>query len=145
MHSSKKFFIASVATALVSFVGASSAFAATQPPVRPTHDRPVVGTVTAVNGATVTIETRVRPTPAALAAARAQKTKPSVLARSAAAMQSMTVDLSTAKIFKGKASGKVSDIAIGDRVLVLGTITDTSITAHTVRDSGAARTPTKKP
>lgn len=84
----------------------------------------VVGTVSAVSGTTLTVTAKGRgewengdhgsstqPTPA-----------------------TFTVDASNATVLKGNATSSVSSVAVGDTVIVLGSISGTNITATTIRD-----------
>jgi hypothetical protein len=75
----------------------------------------IFGTVSAVSGATVTVTTKAGPngTPAA---------------------QTYTVDASNATVSKNGSSSSVSSIAVGDTVMVQGTVSGTSVTAKTIRD-----------
>ncbi len=74
----------------------------------------IVGTVTAVNGNTITVSRKGGP----------DKATSSVF----------TVDASTAKVFKNNATSTVSSIVVGDNVLVQGKLTGTNIVAITIRD-----------
>jgi hypothetical protein len=47
-----------------------------------------------------------------------------------------TVDISSAKVVKGNATSTISNIIVGDRVIVQGTVNGTSITASSVVDQG---------
>ncbi len=49
-----------------------------------------------------------------------------------------TVDASSATIVKGNATSTISNISVGDRVVVQGTVNSTSITASSVIDQGVA-------
>jgi hypothetical protein len=53
-----------------------------------------------------------------------------------------TVDASSATIVKANATSSVSNIAVGDRVVVQGAVNGTSITASSVVDQGVAKNPT---
>lgn len=53
-----------------------------------------------------------------------------------------TVDVSSATIEKGRATSTVSQIAVGDRVVVQGTVNGSSVTASSVIDNGAVPTST---
>ena len=78
------------------------------------NGQPVVGgSVTAVNGSTITVAT-------------------------AQGNISYSIDASSATVNKGNATSSVSAIAVGDRVVVQGTVSGTSVTAASVIDSGAA-------
>jgi len=84
----------------------------------------VFGTVSAVNGTTLTVTAKARPTAAnANAAAVASATV-------------YTVDASNAKVYKGSSTStvSVSNIATGDTVMVAGTVSGSNITATSIRD-----------
>jgi len=49
-----------------------------------------------------------------------------------------TVDASTAKIEKGKTLGTISDVSVGDKIIVQGAVSGTSVTASTVFDQSGA-------
>ena len=71
----------------------------------------VVGTVATVNGNTITITAKNRP-----------------------ATVTYTVNASGATVTKNGVASSVSNIAVGDQVLVQGTVTGTNIVAKTIRD-----------
>ena len=75
----------------------------------------VFGTVSAVNGTSLTITSKAGPngTPAAA---------------------TYTVDASSATVTKAAAASSVSAIAVGDTLMVQGTVTGTSVVAKTIRD-----------
>lgn len=75
----------------------------------------VFGAVSAVNGATLTITDKSNVT--------------------------YTVDATSATIEKADAASTISNVAVGDNVIVQGTVNGTSITATSVIDSGAALQP----
>ena len=75
----------------------------------------VFGTVGAVSGTTLTVTSKAGPN-GTLAAA------------------TYTVDASSASVMKAGASSSVSAIAVGDTVMVQGTVSGTSVTAKTIRD-----------
>jgi hypothetical protein len=76
------------------------------------NGQPIIGgTVSAINGATITITNK--------------------------SNVSYTVDASSATITKGNIASSVSSVIIGDNILVQGTINGTSVTATTVTDQGA--------
>jgi hypothetical protein len=50
------------------------------------------------------------------------------------ATTTLTVDATNAKILRGKTEIKVSDIAVGDNVVIQGTITGTNVVATLIRD-----------
>ncbi|HTY39965.1 MAG TPA: DUF5666 domain-containing protein [Candidatus Paceibacterota bacterium] len=77
------------------------------------NGEPIVGgSVTAVNGSTLTVTNKSNVT--------------------------YTVDVSNAKFEKSGKTAALSDVAVGDNVLVQGTVNGTNITASSVIDSGAA-------
>ena len=75
----------------------------------------VFGTVTAVDGTTITVDGRQGTTTAST---------------------TYSVDASNAKVIEGPATStaSISDISVGDRVVVQGTVTGTSIAATTIID-----------
>jgi len=77
----------------------------------------IYGTVTAVSGNTVTVQSKTF-------------TKGSTTST----MTTYTVDASVATIVKNKAASVVSAIAVGDTIMVQGTLTGTSIVAKTIID-----------
>ena len=82
--------------------------------------RGVVGTVSAVNGTTLTITSRPWGKPAADGTTPAPTT--------------YTVDASSAQVTKDKVASSISAIAIGDTVMVQGTVTGSSVKATKIRD-----------
>jgi len=78
----------------------------------------VFGTVSAVSGSTLTVTAKMRP--------NATSTPSTVY----------TVDASNAKIYKGSATSTVSisSIAVGDAVMVQGTVSGSNVTATVIRD-----------
>lgn len=52
-----------------------------------------------------------------------------------------TVDASSAKVVKGNATSSLSDVAVGDGVMVQGTVNGTSVNASLIVDQGAPRVP----
>jgi len=80
----------------------------------------VLGKVSAINGDILTVTSQ-------------RKTTASSTAMSPV---TFTVDATNAKVYKGSASTTVSisSVLVGDRVLIQGTVNDTSITATVVRD-----------
>ncbi len=102
----------------------------------------VVGTVSAVNESgdtlTVTSKTWARPMPMVNMATS------SMPAPSPAPSATYNVNASNATIYKGGATTTVpfSDIAVGDMVVVQGTVSGTNVTATVIRDGvGAGRMP----
>ena len=82
----------------------------TPPMMRPA----VMGSVTAINGTTITLSGRVTP--------------------GNNATTTYSVDASSAKVFKARATSTVSSITTGDMLFVEGTISGSNITATTIRD-----------
>jgi hypothetical protein len=81
------------------------------------NGQPVIaGTITAVNGTSITVTNRSNVT--------------------------YTVDVSTGKIVKSGAVGTVSSLLVGDMAIVQGAVNGTTITASSVMDNGVAKTPT---
>jgi len=84
--------------------------------------RGVAGTVTAVSGSTITLTSR---TPLG---------KPSATSATSVATTVYTVDASKATVTKAGTVSTVSAIAVGDQLLVQGTVTGTNIMATTIHD-----------
>jgi len=83
-----------------------------------THAAPgVFGTVTAVNGTTLTVTSKMRMRPNASSSA-----------------VTYTVDASNAAVVKNGASSTVASIATGDTVMVQGTVSGANVTATMIRD-----------
>lgn len=80
----------------------------------------VLGTVSAVNGTTITVTGKTKPNATSTAAVYA-------------------VDASNAKVFKNGAASAVSNIATGDMIIVQGTVNGSNITATVIRDGMMAR------
>ena len=80
----------------------------------------VVGSVSAVNGTNITVASR----------GFGKNT----------ATTTYSVDASSATIMKGNATSTISDIVVGDNVVIQGTVTGTSVKATTIRD-GMIRNP----
>lgn len=88
--------------------------ASSTPSIIQGNGQPVIGgTVSAVNGNSLTVTT-------------------------AKGNVTYTVDVTSATIEKGNAASTVSAIAVGDAVVVQGTVSGSSVTASSVMDSGAA-------
>ncbi len=81
----------------------------------------VFGTVSAINGATITVTSKARPNKSG-----SQGT--------ATAATTYTVDATNAKVTKSGAASSVSSIAVGDTIMVQGTINGSNVTATTIRD-----------
>lgn len=77
----------------------------------------VFGTVTAIDGSTITVQSR------GVGQNAAQATP-----------ATYTVDASNAAITKNNATASLSDIAVGDTIMAQGTVSGTSVTATTIRD-----------
>ncbi|MCX6741268.1 MAG: DUF5666 domain-containing protein [Candidatus Parcubacteria bacterium] len=84
---------------------------------RPNKAQGVFGTVASINGTTLTITAKAQPN------------------RGTAA--TYTVDASKATVTKNSASSSVSNIAVGDTIMVQGTVSSTSVTATSIRDGMA--------
>jgi len=91
----------------------------------------VFGTVSAVNGNTVTVTATARP-----ARPMPEQASTSVTMQTVVAGTVYTVDATNAKIYKGSATTTVSisAIATGDTVMVQGTVSGTNVTATVIRD-----------
>ncbi len=76
--------------------------------------RGIGGTVSAVNGTSLTVTSKVGP--------------------NGGAATTYTVDASSATVTKSGAASSVSNIAVGDTVMVQGTVSGTSVAAKTIRD-----------
>jgi hypothetical protein len=79
----------------------------------------IAGTVTAVNGTTLTVTS---------------KTRSNATSTSETTGAVYTVNASNAQIVKNGATSTISSIATGDTVMVQGTVSGTSVTATVVRD-----------
>ena len=77
----------------------------------------VVGTVSAINGTTLTVNSKARP--------------------NGGTATTYTVNASGATVIKNGAASSVLNIAVGDTVIVQGTVSGTSVTAKTIRDGVA--------
>ncbi|HUC88697.1 MAG TPA: hypothetical protein VMR49_01565 [Candidatus Paceibacterota bacterium] len=82
----------------------------------------VFGTVSAVNGTSITVASKIGPK-----------------ANSTAIPTVYTVDASNAIVTKDNNSSSVSSIAVGDTVMVEGSVTGTSVVAKTIRDGIGTR------
>ena len=108
-----------VGSALISSVGlAGTAFAAEEP-TPPFHRPVVVGTVSGIAGTTLTVDSKAWPR-------AAQKTE-----------TTYTVQAAQATVTKEGLNSTLSAIAIGDRVMVEGTLSGTTVTATMIRDGRA--------
>ena len=81
----------------------------------------VVGTVSAVSGKTLTVTSK-------------SMMKPKNSTSTTPAPVIYTVDASSASVNKNNATSSVSAIAVGDTVMIQGTITGTNVVAKTIRD-----------
>ncbi len=81
---------------------------------RPSQAPGVMGTITAIDGTNLTITTR-------------------GLGPNDDSGKTYTVDGSSAEITKNNTSATISDLAVDDMVMVIGTISDTTITATEIR------------
>ena len=81
--------------------------------------RGVVGTVSAINGTTLTVTGK---------------------SRSTTTPPTYTVDASNATVTKNNSASTVSAIAVGDTIMVQGTVSGTSVTAKTIRDGVVPQT-----
>ncbi len=89
-----------------------------------THPAQIFGTVTAVNGTTLTIESPNRGFgPRSENAATAAPTS-----------TSYTVNAANASVVKGGASSTIASVNVGDKVLARGTISGTTVTATAIYD-----------
>ena len=79
----------------------------------------IFGTVASVNGATLTVT---------------QKARPEGESTDGAVTATYTIDATNATVMKNGASSSLSNIAVGDTVMVEGTISGTSVTATVIRD-----------
>lgn len=82
--------------------------------------RGVFGTVTAINGDSITVQSK-------------------AMGNNAAA--TYTVDATNATVTKAGSASSVSNIAVGDTIVVQGTVSGTSVTATKINDGVMARTP----
>jgi hypothetical protein len=84
----------------------------------------IFGTVTAINGDTITVQSKMftRGT----SSASTTPVTPST---------TYTVDATNAKVDKDRAASTVSNIAIGDNIVVVGTVSGTNVTATTIHDA----------
>jgi len=78
----------------------------------------VAGTVSAINGTSLTVTSKGRPTGSSATATPI----------------TYTVDASSSTVTKNGTASSLSSIAVGDTVMVQGTVSGTSVTAKTIRD-----------
>lgn len=93
--------------------------------------RGILGTVTGINGATLTISNHVGRSDENT---EQNKNASEDQSESASSGTTYTVDASGATVFKQGATTTVSSIQVGDTVMVQGTVSGTNITASTIRD-----------
>jgi hypothetical protein len=89
----------------------------------------VFGTVSAINGTSLTVAGKTRPTRATDGTMSAPTTV------------TYTVDASNATVDKSGAASTLSAIAVGDTVMIQGTVTGTNIVATVIRDGVMPHTP----
>lgn len=77
----------------------------------------VVGKVSAINGNTITVIGKQGPNKG-----------------TATASTTFTIDATNAKILRGETTIKISDIAVGDNIIIQGTVTGTNVVATIIRD-----------
>ena len=108
-----------VGSALISSITlAGTAFAAEEP-TPPFHRPIIVGTVAGIAGTTLTVDSKAWPR-------AAQKTE-----------TTYTVQAAQAAVTKEGVNSTLSAIAVGDRVMVEGTLSGTTVTATAIRDGRA--------
>ena len=90
----------------------------------------VIGTVTAVSGSTITINSRPG---LAMMGRRASTTPPVTPQMPPAAVY--TINASNATVMKDGATSTISSILVGDNILVQGTVSGTNVTATLIRDA----------
>lgn len=95
-------------------MGASGAKTPAQSPIQGNGEPVVGGAITAINGTSLTVTNKSNVTYA--------------------------VDASTATIVKGNVTSSISNVNVGDNVIVQGTVNGTSVAASSVIDQGAAAT-----
>jgi len=88
----------------------------------------VMGTVSAVNGNSITVTSK-------------KFTKGATGTTPTATTVTYTVDATNATVTKSGAASTVSAIAVGDTIMVQGTVSGTSVTATAIRDGVMTRTP----
>ncbi len=97
-----------------------------------------VGSVTSVNGTTLTVTSR------AFVRSASNGTAPATPPASPA-VTTYTVNASNATVMKNNATSTVSAIAVGDMVVIQGTVSGTNITATSIRDGMMMRPGGMKP
>lgn len=89
------------------------------------HGQGIFGTVTAVNGTTITVQSQMPPR---RDGDDNDENKP------APTPVTYTVNASNATVSKNNATGSVSSIAVGDHIFVAGTVSGTTVTATKITD-----------
>ena len=89
----------------------------------------IFGTVSALNGTTLTVTSKGFPGRGMKGGANTTTTTPPTITT-----QTYTVDASGATVMKAGATSTVATIAVGDTVMVEGTVTGTNVVAKTIRD-----------
>jgi hypothetical protein len=89
----------------------------------------VVGTVSAISGNSITVTSKARPV------------KGSSTTTTTATPVTYTVDATNATVTKSGATSSVSAIAVGDTLMVQGTVSGTNVTATAIRDGVMTRKP----
>lgn len=123
---------------MASMVIAAPAFAAATPAkvasgfngMRGAGASGIVGTVSAVNGTTLTVNSRAMIKPRPMGASSTNEGEGAVSVAAAV----YTVNASGAKVYKNGATSTVANIAVGDMVIVQGTVSGSNVTATVVRD-----------
>lgn len=129
----KKYILSIILAITLTFVGAGFAFAQTNNQA-PGHfgglgwgrmggGPGIFGTVSAVSGTNLTVTSKIGP--------RQDTTTSDSTSTST---KTYTVDASNATVMKNGATSSVSDIAVGDNVMIQGTIDGTNIVAKNIRD-----------
>lgn len=113
---------------------AASADGATASRTRPQGQPGVFGTVSAINGTTLTITSKAMP----------QKDAKNSGDSGAAAEVTYTIDASKATFSNNGESSTISNIAVGDSVMVQGTISGTSVAAASINKGKPKNLPDAK-
>lgn len=85
----------------------------------------VFGTVSAINGDTLTVTSKM---------GGPRGANGSSTSTAAPVTTTYTVDATNATVFKNNATSSLSSVAVNDTVMVMGTVSGTSVTATTIRD-----------
>jgi hypothetical protein len=91
----------------------------------------VIGTVSAVNGDILTVASNTWNERRGTSTSATSASQPQAVAKVAT---TYTVDATNATVTKNNAASSISDIAVGDTVMVQGTVSGTNVTAKTIRD-----------